>query len=257
MAATLKDVAALAGVSIKTVSNVVNGYGFVKPENRRRVEAALEATGYRPNVGARNLRRGRTGFIAMVVPELSVPYFGELVSLVITAAAAHDWSVLIEQTQGWTEEELQDTGHRRFEFRLIGRIGLLGLGSRRGQTRAPRTRRRSPRRHRTRASPPHAPPHRWFVGRRVDAACRLSRARHTRHKKEGAPVPRPEAPPDLATQPDCAVRNRPATQFAWALGETAFRPNYDADSESRRAAGEPLSTSSPTSLVVRGGKEFR
>ncbi|GAA2041725.1 LacI family DNA-binding transcriptional regulator [Catenulispora yoronensis] len=105
MAATLKDVAALAGVSIKTVSNVVNGYGFVKPENRRRVEEALEATGYRPNVGARNLRRGRTGFIAMVVPELSVPYFGELVSLVISAAADHDWNVLIEQTQGVRDRE--------------------------------------------------------------------------------------------------------------------------------------------------------
>jgi DNA-binding LacI/PurR family transcriptional regulator len=105
MAVTLKDVAELAGVSIKTVSNVVNGYGFVKPENRRRVEEALKATGYRPNVGARNLRRGRTGFIAMVVPELSIPYFGELASRVITAAARHDWNVLIEQTQGSRERE--------------------------------------------------------------------------------------------------------------------------------------------------------
>jgi DNA-binding LacI/PurR family transcriptional regulator len=105
MAVTLKDVAALAGVSIKTVSNVVNGYGFVKPENRRRVEEALQATGYRPNIGARNLRRGRTGFIAMVVPELGVPYFGELAGLVITAAARHDWNVLIEQTQGARDRE--------------------------------------------------------------------------------------------------------------------------------------------------------
>lgn len=105
MAPTLKDVAALAGVSIKTVSNVVNGYGFVKAENRRRVEEVLKATGYRPNVGARNLRRGRTGCIAMIVPELGVPYFGELVSLVITAAADRDWNVLIEQTQGVRERE--------------------------------------------------------------------------------------------------------------------------------------------------------
>jgi DNA-binding LacI/PurR family transcriptional regulator len=98
--ATLKDVAVLAGVSVKTVSNVVNGYAFVKPENRRRVEDALTATGYRPNIGARNLRRGRTGFIALVVPELSIPYFGELAGGIIAAAAEHDWSVLIEQTQG-------------------------------------------------------------------------------------------------------------------------------------------------------------
>lgn len=105
MAVTLKDVATLAGVSIKTVSNVVNGYAFVKPDNRRRVEEALAATGYRPNIGARNLRRGRTGFIALMVPELSVPYFGELAGLVIDAAQDQDWNVLIEQTHGTREGE--------------------------------------------------------------------------------------------------------------------------------------------------------
>jgi DNA-binding LacI/PurR family transcriptional regulator len=98
--ATLKDVARLAGVSVKTVSNVVNGYSFVKADNRRRVEEALEATGYRPNLGARNLRRGRTGFIALVLPELSIPYFAELAGLVIAAAQEHEWNVLIEQTFG-------------------------------------------------------------------------------------------------------------------------------------------------------------
>ncbi|WP_154697873.1 LacI family DNA-binding transcriptional regulator [Lentzea guizhouensis] len=100
MLATLKDVARLAGVSVKTVSNVVNGYSFVKPDNRRRVEEALAATGYRPNLGARNLRRGRTGFIALVLPELSIPYFAELAGLVIAAAQEHEWNVLIEQTFG-------------------------------------------------------------------------------------------------------------------------------------------------------------
>lgn len=103
--ATLRDVADLAGVSVKTVSNVVNGYTFVKAENRRRVEDALSATGYRPNLGARNLRRGRTGYLALVVPELSIPYFGELAGNVIAAAARRDWRVLIEQTQGDRDRE--------------------------------------------------------------------------------------------------------------------------------------------------------
>ncbi|GAA1304110.1 LacI family DNA-binding transcriptional regulator [Saccharothrix xinjiangensis] len=103
--ATLKDVAALAGVSVKTVSNVVNGYAFVRPENRRRVEEALLTTGYRPNLGARNLRRGRTGFLALVLPELVVPYFAELAGLVLQAAQAHEWNVLIEQTRGTREGE--------------------------------------------------------------------------------------------------------------------------------------------------------
>ncbi|MFI9815661.1 LacI family DNA-binding transcriptional regulator [Saccharothrix variisporea] len=103
--ATLKDVAELAGVSVKTVSNVVNGHAFVKPENRRRVEEALAATGYRPNLGARNLRRGRTGFLALVLPELGIPYFSELAGLVLRAAQAHEWNVLIEQTLGTREGE--------------------------------------------------------------------------------------------------------------------------------------------------------
>ncbi|WP_410660372.1 LacI family DNA-binding transcriptional regulator [Amycolatopsis sp. lyj-112] len=103
--ATLKDVAKLAGVSVKTVSNVVNGYDFVKPDNRRRVEEALASTGYRPNLGARNLRRGRTGFLGLMLPELSIPYFGELAGLVLQAAQEHEWNVLIEQTLGTRERE--------------------------------------------------------------------------------------------------------------------------------------------------------
>jgi LacI family transcriptional regulator, repressor for deo operon, udp, cdd, tsx, nupC, and nupG len=77
----------------------------VKPENRRRVEEALSATGYRPNLGARNLRRGRTGFLALMVPELGIPYFGELAALVLSAAQAREWNVLIEQTRGTRELE--------------------------------------------------------------------------------------------------------------------------------------------------------
>jgi DNA-binding LacI/PurR family transcriptional regulator len=103
--ATLKDVARLAGVSVKTVSNVVNGYEFVKPDNRRRVEEALATTGYRPNIGARNLRRGRTGSLALMLPELSIPYFGELAGLVLQAAQDHEWNVLIEQTLGTRDRE--------------------------------------------------------------------------------------------------------------------------------------------------------
>jgi DNA-binding LacI/PurR family transcriptional regulator len=110
VAVTLRDVAALAGVSVKTVSNVVNGYAFVRPENRRRVEEALSATGYRPHLGARNLRRGRTGFLALMVPELGIPYFAELAALVITAAHEHDWNVLIEQTRGTRELERSTLG---------------------------------------------------------------------------------------------------------------------------------------------------
>ncbi|MFI5914426.1 LacI family DNA-binding transcriptional regulator [Dactylosporangium sp. NPDC051541] len=97
---SLKHVAERAGVSVKTVSNVVNGYPHIRPETRARVEAAIAALDYRPNLSARNLRQGRTGIIALAVPELDNPYFAELTRHVVTAAATHGWTVLIDHTDG-------------------------------------------------------------------------------------------------------------------------------------------------------------
>jgi DNA-binding LacI/PurR family transcriptional regulator len=101
----LKDVAERAGVSVKTVSNVVNGYVHVRPDTRARVMEAIEALDYRPNISARNLRLGRTGIIALAVPELDIPYFAELAKHVVSAAARHGWTVLIDQTNGDSEQE--------------------------------------------------------------------------------------------------------------------------------------------------------
>lgn len=101
----LKEVAERAGVSVKTVSNVVNGYAHVRPATRARVEEAIAALDYRPNISARNLRRGRTGIIALAVPELDIPYFAELAKHVVSAAAEHDWIVLVDQTNGDEAQE--------------------------------------------------------------------------------------------------------------------------------------------------------
>ncbi|MFE9628007.1 LacI family DNA-binding transcriptional regulator [Streptomyces sp. NPDC006527] len=103
--ASLKDVAQLAGVSVKTVSNVVNGYAYVSAQTREKVQRALAELDYRPNLSARNLRGGRTGVIALAVPELDAPYFAELARSVIKAASRHGWMVLIDQTDGDIERE--------------------------------------------------------------------------------------------------------------------------------------------------------
>ena len=73
-APTMQDVAALAHVSSKTVSNVLGDYKQVKPETRARVMAAVDVLGYQINVAARNLRSGRSRMIALVIPELDHPY---------------------------------------------------------------------------------------------------------------------------------------------------------------------------------------
>ncbi len=96
----LRDVAERAGVSIRTVSNVVNGYAPVAEATRLRVAAAVAELGYRPNLLARNLKRGRSGVLALVVPELDVPYFAELARAVITRAREHGYTVVIDQTDG-------------------------------------------------------------------------------------------------------------------------------------------------------------
>ena len=101
----LRDVAERAGVSVKTVSNVVNGYAHVSPVMRGRVQAALDELNYRPNVSARHLRQGRTGLIALALPELDFPYFAALANVVVHAAERRGWTVLIEQTSGQADRE--------------------------------------------------------------------------------------------------------------------------------------------------------
>ncbi len=107
MAATLHDVARRAGVSIKTVSNVINDYPHIRPATRLKVEEAIAELGYTPNLTARNLRSGRTGAIALAVPDLKLNYFAELAALVIAEAERAGVAVLVEQTGGERERELE------------------------------------------------------------------------------------------------------------------------------------------------------
>ncbi len=100
MPASMSDVAALAGVSQRTVSNVVRGYVHVRPETRQRVQAAMEELRYRPNASARALRAGRTGIIALAVPYIASPYFAELAEHVQRVAAREGLTMLMDQTGG-------------------------------------------------------------------------------------------------------------------------------------------------------------
>lgn len=102
----MRDVARVAGVSVKTVSNVVNDYPHVSARTRERVLSAIDELGYRMNFAARSLSLGRTGMITLAVPQLRLPYFAELADEVIQAAAARGCTVLVEQTGGTREGEL-------------------------------------------------------------------------------------------------------------------------------------------------------
>ncbi|OIH94328.1 LacI family DNA-binding transcriptional regulator [Curtobacterium sp. MCBA15_001] len=107
MRATVRDVAALAGVSPKTVSNVVNGGVVVRPDTRERVEAALAQLDYVPNLSARGLRNGRSGAIALTLPEMSSAYSAELARWFVELARDRDWVVQLDQTANDPERERQ------------------------------------------------------------------------------------------------------------------------------------------------------
>jgi DNA-binding LacI/PurR family transcriptional regulator len=105
MRATVKDVAKRAGVSPKTVSNVINGVVFVRPETRAKVEQALSELDYVPNLSARGLRNGRSGMIGLALPDLLRPYSAEITHLVVELAHERGWGVQIEQTAAEPDRE--------------------------------------------------------------------------------------------------------------------------------------------------------
>lgn len=113
MPVTMQDVARAAGVSPKTVSNVVNGFPYIRDSTKARVEAAIEELGYQVNSSARNLRSGKTGMITLAIPELNQPYFAELAQGVIDEAAKHGLNVLVETTGGERDREIAVLSGRR------------------------------------------------------------------------------------------------------------------------------------------------
>ena len=70
MATSIKDVAARAGVSIATVSHVLNGTRAARPETRRRIVAAIDELGYAQNETARNLAMGRSTLLGLIISDM-------------------------------------------------------------------------------------------------------------------------------------------------------------------------------------------
>ncbi|WP_282947273.1 LacI family DNA-binding transcriptional regulator [Cellulomonas endometrii] len=102
---TLQDVAVRAGVSMKTVSNVVRGYEHVSPAMRARVQAAVDELGYRPDSRGRSLATGRSSMVALAFPDLRRPYFAELAHVFARVSAARGYRLLLEETGGTADGE--------------------------------------------------------------------------------------------------------------------------------------------------------
>lgn len=124
---TMKDVAALAEVSLSTVSYVVNNTGPVSDSRRRRVHAAIDALGFVPDQIARNLKSSRASTIGVIVPDLSNEFFASVVEGVQSLAAQMNVLVtlMLPAASGQSEDRQIRLLRNR---RLDGYIFLTGSG---------------------------------------------------------------------------------------------------------------------------------
>ncbi|MGC5324323.1 LacI family DNA-binding transcriptional regulator [Brevibacillus sp. SYSU BS000544] len=93
--ATIRDVAKLAGVSVATVSRVLNKNGYVNIETEQKVTNAIKQLQYEPNAVARGLAGKQTGTIALILPDISNPFFPEVARGVEDVAHSHGYTVIL------------------------------------------------------------------------------------------------------------------------------------------------------------------
>lgn len=101
----MRDVAKKAGVSLSTVSLVVNNSGYVSDDMRARVESAMKDLNYIPNELARNLYRDRTDIVGVVVPSIRHPFFSALISAIHHEFSDHDLHMMLCSTSEGTKGE--------------------------------------------------------------------------------------------------------------------------------------------------------
>ena len=106
---TVADVARLAGVGANTVSRVVNGASYVSLEKKKKIQAAINKLGYRPNQAARILKGQRARIIGLIVPDLADVFFGKCASAIEDFASARGYMTLIvasKRSQEFQENQI-------------------------------------------------------------------------------------------------------------------------------------------------------
>lgn len=102
---TIKDVAKLAGVSIATVSRVLNKLGVVNPETEQKVLGAVAKLNYQPNAVARSLKLNRTKSIGVILPEVSNTFFTEIVEQLEHLLSPKGYALLVCSSENSVDEE--------------------------------------------------------------------------------------------------------------------------------------------------------
>lgn len=105
--ATIKDVAREAGLTVGTVSRVLNNRGYISEATRNRVHQVMKELNYQPNEVARSLSKSKTNTIGVIVPHIVHPYFAKLISNLEKAASDRGFKILLCNSREERERELE------------------------------------------------------------------------------------------------------------------------------------------------------
>lgn len=128
MAPTMRDVASRAGVSVKSVSRVVNDHPNISQDVRGRVRRAIEELGWSPNADARTLRTGRTGRLAVSLPDLTAPSAARMAQALVSEVERLGLGVAIEPSRGRPERVAQTLAALGSSFDGVIHLGPLDPG---------------------------------------------------------------------------------------------------------------------------------
>lgn len=103
--ATLKDVARESGLSVGTVSRVLNNRGYINEQTRAKVYEVMKQLNYQPNEMARSLSKQKNNTIGLIVPHIMHPYFAKLISCIEAAAYKNKFKILLFNSKGKEEKE--------------------------------------------------------------------------------------------------------------------------------------------------------
>lgn len=105
---SIRDVAKHAGVSIATVSHVINNTRFVKEETKKLVEESIQELGYRPDATARSFKTGRKNLIAFIVPDIANAFFSTLIEELETVISRENYKLIVINTKETKEREIDN-----------------------------------------------------------------------------------------------------------------------------------------------------
>jgi LacI family transcriptional regulator len=114
---TIRDVAKEAGVSVATVSRYINNISYIAPETEQRIQSVMEQLDYRPNEIARGLAKQKSTTIALIIPDITNPFFPELVISIEEVAKAKGYTLILVNSHN---DDLKDPKFwRDFQSRYI------------------------------------------------------------------------------------------------------------------------------------------